>query len=549
MHKINKINKIIKLSFLMSLVSGAAMASHEFKAIILSDDVSITTIDWSEWVDIGAPYDCDAWSPDPLTIDYGVTFNQSRECDQDQERTAKDLKENRVVKISEIQEETGLKLLKTGERIGEWSEWNDTGVHYDCSSWSPLATTIDVGVTFTQSQNCSQDQDRNRTIYNIWSDGSETELRKETENQTITEVNTQSAVGSNNYVVSTSNINSGWVDTGINYNCSSWSPLESTINSGTIFTQNQSCSQDQTQTVTYYDHWLDGTKTENRVETEYQTISESNSQSATGTKNYIVSTTSVDSGWSDNGGQYNCSSWSPLESTINNGTTFTQNQSCSQDQTKTITYTDNWSDGTKTENRIENKNQTISESNSKSATGTKNYVVSTSTSDSGWTNSGGKHSCSSWSPATSTVNSGVYFTQTRVCRQDQVQTVTHYDHWSDGTKTVNSTTQETTTINLNESRGATGTKKVRECFYSKSPERQVIHIYNWAFPDNGNGSRVYRWDGVDIAMSLDDQPTHAGGASHAGYLYSIGARRDQDASKTHYYHEICRICENDKFCG
>lgn len=36
----------------------------------------------------------------------------------------------------------------------EWSEWADVGVPYDCSGLSPLASDMNYGLDFTQSETC-----------------------------------------------------------------------------------------------------------------------------------------------------------------------------------------------------------------------------------------------------------------------------------------------------------------------------------------------------------------------------------------------------------
>lgn len=70
-----------------------------------------------------------------------------------------------------------------------------------------------------------------------------------------------------------------WAASGSTYNCSVWSPLASEVRQGTVFTQNRSCSQQQTRSLKYV---FDGQ--EIRVINESQEINGvSESQSATGT--------------------------------------------------------------------------------------------------------------------------------------------------------------------------------------------------------------------------------------------------------------------------
>jgi hypothetical protein len=78
----------------------------------------------------------------------------------------------------------------------EYTEWSNTGLHYDCSSYSPLTTDIYNGTDFTQSRNCSQDQTRTKTTIDVYSDGSEKINKTETEQQTIIESDSTIATGS-----------------------------------------------------------------------------------------------------------------------------------------------------------------------------------------------------------------------------------------------------------------------------------------------------------------------------------------------------------------
>lgn len=252
-----------------------------------------------------------------------------------------------------------------------------------------------------------------------------------------------------------------WIDDGAQYDCTDWTPNPATIDHGFIFEQKQNCKQDQKRNKDLYLVLTNGEELYKQTETEERTIIEENKQDATGIKNYITGTSNGSWGtWSDVGGHYSCGSYSPAPSTVNYGATFTQTRSCKQNQTRTRTVYDDWADGTKTTNSTESQSQTINENETRNSTGTKNYVSSTSSSNGSWTNSGSIHSCSSWSPSPSTVASGQSFTQTRSCKQNQVQTVTTYNHWADGSTTVKSTTQNSKTIDQNQSRSATGTKVV-----------------------------------------------------------------------------------------
>ena len=448
--------------------SQSAIGTKNFKDTERADS-------WSSWADKGSHYDCETWSPSPSEVDYGDSFTQTRDCSQDQERTREvydvwaDNSEtynrtesgSQTITENESKTETGTKNYIDKTRDGNWSGWGDSGSQYNCSSWSPATSTINLDQSFTQTQSCKQNQTRTRTIYNIWANGTETVKNTESSNQTVTETNSRGATGTKNFISTTRTGNwSGWGDSGSQYNCSSWSPATSTINLDQSFTQTQSCKQNQTRSRTIYNVWANGTETVKNTESGNQTVTETNSRGATGTKNFISTTRTGNwSGWSDSGIQYNCSSWNPATSTINLGSAFTQTQSCKQNQTRARTIYNVWANGTETVKNTESGNQTVTETNSRGATGTKNYITGSSYGSwSGWTDKNGHYSCASWSPATSTVNLGSTFTQTRSCKQDQTSIRTVYDDWANGAKTTKTTETKTQTINENESKSATGTK-------------------------------------------------------------------------------------------
>lgn len=85
-----------------------------------------------------------------------------------------------------------------GERVDDWSEWSVVN-EYNCTSWTPLASSVNYGVDFTQTQDCKQDQKRTRDVYNIWDSGTETFNRTETESQTVDVQNEQNATGTYNF--------------------------------------------------------------------------------------------------------------------------------------------------------------------------------------------------------------------------------------------------------------------------------------------------------------------------------------------------------------
>jgi hypothetical protein len=70
-------------------------------------------------------------------------------------------------------------------RIGDWSVWINVGSSYNCNEWSPNIDTIPSDQEVIQTRDCLQDQERERIVYNILNDGTETINSVENEFQTI----------------------------------------------------------------------------------------------------------------------------------------------------------------------------------------------------------------------------------------------------------------------------------------------------------------------------------------------------------------------------
>lgn len=100
--------------------------------------------------------------------------------------------DNFVVIVNSENIEIGSSIV--GERSDPWSDWN-TDREYDCTTWIPSVSSIDWGVDFTQTQNCKQDQSRTRDVYDVWTDGTETLNRIESETQIINVENEKEETG------------------------------------------------------------------------------------------------------------------------------------------------------------------------------------------------------------------------------------------------------------------------------------------------------------------------------------------------------------------
>lgn len=255
---------------------------------------------------------------------------------------------------------------------------------------------------------------------------------------------------------------SSWYDVGEKYSCGSWLPIESTENLGNIFEQTQSCSQDQERKMEIYSVASDGTKTLIKTNTENQTATVFNKQDSIGTKDYVLNqTTDAWSNWSNVGGFTSCNSWTPSNTTVNLGTSFTQKRNCNQEQARTQNVYDNWASGAVTQNSVNTESQTLTnQEDSQQSTGTKDYILNQSTGSwSGWSNSGGLVNCSSWSPSTTSREKGTTFTQNQYCEQVQTRSQITYNNWASGAQTVHSTASGSQTLtNIKNSRSAVGNR-------------------------------------------------------------------------------------------
>jgi hypothetical protein len=442
----------------------------------LKDYILSTTVNnWSLWTNINNHYDCSSWSPNVSTIDYGESFTQTRDCLQNQERT-RDIfdnwkvagsifnrteKDEQIITEQESQSAIGTKNIIISVSYGSWSSWSNDGSKYSCGSYTPNVNTVNHGTTFTQTGTCKQNQEKVRDVFDVYSDGSKIKTGVERDNQIINISHSKNAVGTKDYIIGTLYGSwSSWTNSGNVHTCSSYSPNVNTVNHGTTFTQSRSCKQNQSRSRTVYNDWKVGVHTYKSTDTVTQTINVSQSRIATGTKDYIIGTAYGSwSSWSNSGNVYSCSSYSPSTGSVNHGTTFTQSRSCKQNQSRSRTVYNDWKVGSNTYKSTQTDSQTINVSQSRSATGAKDYIIGTVYGSwSGWSNDGGKYSCGSYSPSTGSVNHGTTFTQSRSCKQNQKRTRTLYNDWKVGSNTYKSTQTGTQTINVSQSRSATGTK-------------------------------------------------------------------------------------------
>jgi hypothetical protein len=162
-----------KILITISLLGVCAYAQSDFVIIVdkkhneyfTDADVWVDGgIRYTNWINVGAPFNCESWLPE--MNNQKSDYNQSTNCDQNQERKKQHLEENkktgqlRVVK-EDLESKTVSQVSnRTVNVLSE--EAYDVGSPYNCNTWSPLANTIYYGQSVNQSRSCSQ------SIEKIW---------------------------------------------------------------------------------------------------------------------------------------------------------------------------------------------------------------------------------------------------------------------------------------------------------------------------------------------------------------------------------------------
>lgn len=420
------------------------------------------------WTTSGVPYACSNWSPAVETVGKGIAFTQNAtDCKLDQFRTRAesfvDHKTGATVPVAKPNEgRTLTNQANNRESIGTLEDWMPTTPTYtawvntsalnDCTNWSPASSTKTSTTTFTQTAtNCKTDQTRNRQDREM--EQNTGEIRNKgvvvAENQTIT-----GQTATRNFTVTLG----AWANSGSKYACSNWSPATSTVTIGQSFTQTATdCKQDQTRprTESYVDHKTGQTVAAGNM-VENQTLTgQSNTRTATGTKETWMAATPTYTGWTNTNTQHSCSNWSPTGASRTTSGTFTQTATnCKTDQTRQ--RQDREQESTTLEYRNVGapvtENQTLSNQSA-----TRSYTVNLGV----WANNGAAYECSNWSPDPSTVNSGQSFTQTATdCKQNQSRTrsESYVDHKTGSTVAVSVPNETQTLTSQTSTRTATGTK-------------------------------------------------------------------------------------------
>lgn len=373
---------------------------------------------YTEWANYDSSHSFGSWTPD--AENQVSSFVQNRSYTQPQERFEQkyeiETNSGSTRKLGELVRHTQEDIQSETRVIDVvWSDWTNTGEHYNCGDWGPLTNTVGYNQSFTQARDCNQDRARNRT-YMFGS----TTLNSVSEAQTIDESEFQSALGVGSWT-STASLFTEWTNNGQAYGYNSWAPVAG--NQTDNYSQSRTYNQDQSRTEQKREFDIIGGSVRN--------VGSPISQSQTVTQTELRTIYVNASTWSNSGSAI-YGSWSP--SAYSQTASFTQTRSVNQPQSRTWTHSDG---ATVIHSSVEN--QTI-------AFAPESRLITVSWS--AWLNYGSPYACGSWSPLASSVNYGQSFTQTRSCAQDEVR----YRNYSDG-----SSFAENNTYSVNDSRSATGT--------------------------------------------------------------------------------------------
>jgi hypothetical protein len=384
---------------------------------------------YTSWTDTNALYGCTAWSPNPSTFTTTNTFTQtSSSCKTDQERQRQDREQERFTEEVRNSGEpvTEQQTLSNQNASRPYSvtlgSWTAVGESYACSNWSPAASTIGKGTTFTQTAtDCKVDQTRTRAeSFKDHKTGENEQVTKPNEYRTLTnQSGSKQSTGTMEQWSATTPTYTAWVNTSALNACSNWSPTGASKTTTTTFSQTASnCTTDQSRAR--QDREIEQNTGEIRDKgtpiVESQTLT-----SQTATRSYSVTLGT----WINSGAKYACSNWSPAPSTVTVGQGFTQTATdCKQDQTRTRSesYVDHKT-GTTVAVTVAGETQTLTgQSNTQGATGTKETWAATTPTYTAWTNTNALYGCSIWAPSPSSKTATATFTQTASdCESDQTR--------------------------------------------------------------------------------------------------------------------------------
>lgn len=141
---------------------------------------------WGYWETINNLGKCTEWSPDVSTKNLGSKFIQERYCDAEQSRERKvshhysdgsvitKVEHETKVVSEEIDEERSAIGTKNYIVKELREEKTFDSEPYECGSYQPSPSTINMGVKFKQTQSCSAYRTKIINTYNLWANGDKT---------------------------------------------------------------------------------------------------------------------------------------------------------------------------------------------------------------------------------------------------------------------------------------------------------------------------------------------------------------------------------------
>jgi hypothetical protein len=245
-----------------------------------------------------------------------------------------------------------------------------------------------------------------------------------------------------------------------------YSPATSGTCIGTTFTQTEGYKERQAYTYSYS---VGGTHVITRDENRSRT------RSAAGSK--------VCENWVSSASYSLFTPWSVTSITYGTYSPAATNQSSNFTQSRTNTLNKVRYEQVRQYDTISGAYRLVGEQVPSNTTSPSDQSRLVTVSSSGYVNYGGVYSCGSYSPATSTVDSGTRFTQTRTCRQGTRNT---YSFSIGGSHFLSSSKYVTTTTT------ATGTKAVLNCsgtfeeWEESDYGRDETFQKTWEYPDGGS---------------------------------------------------------------
>ena len=211
-------------------------------------------------------------------------------------------------------------------------EWEDRGEVYECSNWSPSASSVGKGITFSQEANdCIKDQ--TRTVIPRLIDPRSGNIQT-LQNQSYVETrqNPQKFTQSRDAIGILQNWHAidpaytPWAITRELYGCSTWSPDPSTYHASLSLSQTSNCITDESRMkqLMEQESFSGEQRADGLPSEEVRSV-----KNQPATRLYTINIGE----WQDVGQTHDCSIWTPDPSTIDKGIEFNQSQTgCLQDQ-------------------------------------------------------------------------------------------------------------------------------------------------------------------------------------------------------------------------